>query len=89
MTGRLSAKFLFIIVSFHSYANKTNFHMKSFAFSLAFVMRFIAIQKWPIFFSFYFILKLIFFLTEQCIFYLLIYSIIRQTGTLLMYYLME
>ena len=27
-------------ISFHSYANKTNFHMKSFALSFAFVMRF-------------------------------------------------
>ena len=25
-------------ISWHSYANKTNFHMKSFAFSLTFVM---------------------------------------------------
>ena len=35
-------------ISFHSYANKTNFHMKSFALSLAFIVRFIATQKWPI-----------------------------------------
>ena len=27
-------------ISFHSYANKTNFHLKSFALSLAFIMRF-------------------------------------------------
>ena len=27
-------------INFHSYANKTNFHMKSFAFSLALIMRF-------------------------------------------------
>ena len=27
-------------ISFHSYANTTNFHMKSFALSLAFIMRF-------------------------------------------------
>ena len=35
-------------ISFHSYANKTNFHMKSFAFSLAFIMRYKATLKWPI-----------------------------------------
>ena len=27
-------------ISFHSYANKSNFHMKSFALSLAFIVRF-------------------------------------------------
>ena len=35
-------------ISFHSYANKTNFHMKSFALSLAFMVRFTATRKWPI-----------------------------------------
>ena len=35
-------------ISFHSYANKTNFHMKSFALSLAFIMRFTSTRKWPI-----------------------------------------
>ena len=35
-------------ISFHSYANKTNFHIKSFAFSLAFIARFTATRKWPI-----------------------------------------
>ena len=39
---------LIMKISFHSYANKTNFHMKSFALSLAFVMRFKVTQKWPI-----------------------------------------
>ena len=34
-------------ISFHSYANKTNFHMKSFALSLAFIVRFTATRKWP------------------------------------------
>ena len=34
--------------SFHSYTNKANFRMKSFAPSLAFVMRFTAIRKWSI-----------------------------------------
>ena len=34
--------------SFHSYANKTNFHMKRFALSLAFIVRFTAIRKWSI-----------------------------------------
>ena len=31
---------------FHSYANDTNFHTKSFALSLNFIMRFIATRKW-------------------------------------------
>ena len=35
-------------ICFHSCANKTNFHIKSFALSLAFVMRFTAARKWPI-----------------------------------------
>ena len=35
-------------ISVHSYANKTNFHMKSFALSLAFIVRFTATRKWPI-----------------------------------------
>ena len=35
-------------ISFHSYANKTNFHMKSFAPSVAFIVRFTATRKWPI-----------------------------------------
>ena len=35
-------------IIFHSYANKTNFHMKSFALSLAFIMRLTATRKWPI-----------------------------------------
>ena len=34
--------------SFHSYANKTNFHVKSFALSLAFITRLTATRKWPI-----------------------------------------
>ena len=34
-------------IIFHSYRNKTNFHMKSFACSLAFIMRFKATWKWP------------------------------------------
>ena len=34
--------------SFHSYSNKTNFHMESFALSLAFIVRFTATRKWPI-----------------------------------------
>ena len=33
-------KVVIMEISFHSYANKTNFHMKSFALSFAFVMRF-------------------------------------------------
>ena len=35
-------------ISFHSYANITNFHMISFALSLAFIVRFKATRKWPI-----------------------------------------
>ena len=35
-------------ISFHSYAYKTNFHMKSFAHSLAFIVRFTTTWKWPI-----------------------------------------
>ena len=34
--------------SFYSYANKTNFNMKSFVLSLAFIMRLAATRKWPI-----------------------------------------
>ena len=37
-----------IKISFHSYANKTNFHLKSFARSLVLIMRFTAARKWPI-----------------------------------------
>ena len=37
-------------ISFHLNANKTNFHMKSSALSLAFIMRFTATRKWPIVF---------------------------------------
>ena len=35
-------------ISFHSYANKTNFHMKSFALSFAFIVWFTATRKWRI-----------------------------------------
>ena len=35
-------------ISFHSFANKTNFHVKNFALSLALIMKFTATQKWPI-----------------------------------------
>ena len=35
-------------ISFHSHAKKPNFHMKRFALSLAFKMRFTATGKWPI-----------------------------------------
>ena len=35
-------------ISFPSYVNKTSFHMKSFALSLALITRFTAIRKWPI-----------------------------------------
>ena len=49
MKPRLSAKFLLRkLVFIHEYANKTNFHMKIFALSLAFIMRFTATRKWTI-----------------------------------------
>ena len=35
-------------ISFHSYANKTNFLMKRFALSLTFIVTFTATRKWPI-----------------------------------------
>ena len=35
-------------ISLHSYVNKTNFRMKSFARSLVFIVRFTATRKWPI-----------------------------------------
>ena len=35
-------------IRFHSNANKTNFHMESFALSLAFIVSFTASRKWPI-----------------------------------------
>ena len=38
-------------ISFHSYANKPNFHMKSSALSLAFIVRFTAIRKWFVAFA--------------------------------------
>ena len=34
-------------INSHSYANKTNFHEKSFALSLSFMMRFTETLKWP------------------------------------------
>ena len=48
MKARLSAKFLVMKISFHSFANKTYFDTKSFALSLAFIVRFTATRKWPI-----------------------------------------
>ena len=45
-------------ISFQSYANKANFHMKSFAlFSLVFILRFTATRKWAIHFVFPFKFK--------------------------------
>ena len=35
-------------ISCYSYANITNFHMKSFALSITFIVRFTATRKWPI-----------------------------------------
>ena len=34
-------------ISFYSYVKKAHNHMKSFALSLAFIMRFNATRKWP------------------------------------------
>ena len=41
-------KVFVVKISFHSYANKTNFRMKIFPLSLAFIVRFTATRKWPI-----------------------------------------
>ena len=41
-------KVFVMTISFHSYAKKTNFQMKSFALSLAFIARFTATRKWPV-----------------------------------------
>ena len=46
--SEVKCKVFVMKISFHSYANKTNFHMKSFALSLAFIVRFTATRKWPI-----------------------------------------
>ena len=40
-----NCKVIITKISFHSYSNKTSFHMKSFALSLAFIMRFTATRK--------------------------------------------
>ena len=49
--ARLNAKLVMKISlfarDFHSHANKTSFHLKSFALSLAFVMKLKATRKWP------------------------------------------
>ena len=46
--ARLRLKFsLSMEISFHSYVNETNFQIKSFTLSLAFVTRFKTIRKWP------------------------------------------
>ena len=42
------SKVFIMKISFYSYANKTNFHTKSFALSLGFIMRFTATCKWTI-----------------------------------------
>ena len=47
METSLKCKGFVMKISFHSHANKTNFHLKSFAFSLAFTVRFTATRKWP------------------------------------------
>ena len=46
--SKAKCKVFLVKISFHSRANKTNFRMKSFALSLAFIMRFTATGKWPI-----------------------------------------
>ena len=43
--SEVNCKAFIVKLSVHSYANKTNFHMKSFALSLAFIMRFKATWK--------------------------------------------
>ena len=46
--ARLRAKFLFWKLVFIHMQNKINFLIKSFALSLAFIVRFTATRKWPI-----------------------------------------
>ena len=46
--SEVKCKVFVMKISFHSSVNKTNFHMKSFALSLAFIVRFTATRKWPI-----------------------------------------
>ena len=48
MKARLSAKAFHMKIIFVCVWMKTNFHNKSFALSLAFIMRFTATRKWPI-----------------------------------------
>ena len=48
MKASLSSKVFQMKISFHSYANKTNFHVNSFALSLTFIVRFEATRKWLI-----------------------------------------
>ena len=47
----LKCKVFIMKINFHSYVDKTNFHMKSFAYSLAFIMRFTATREWPVDFA--------------------------------------
>ena len=47
-TSEAKCKDFIFQISFHSYANKTNFHMKTFALRLAFIVRFTVAQKWSI-----------------------------------------
>ena len=44
--SEVKCKVLNMKLSFHSYANKTKFHMKRFAVSLASIMRFTTTWKW-------------------------------------------
>ena len=48
MKARPSAKAFHVIISFACIRMKANLHNKNFALSLAFIMRFTAIQKWLI-----------------------------------------
>ena len=46
--SKAKCKVFIMKISFNSYANKTNyFHLKNFALSLAFIVRFTATRKWP------------------------------------------
>ena len=46
--SKAKCKVFVLKISCHLYADKTRFHMKSFALNLAFIVRFSATRKWPI-----------------------------------------
>ena len=46
--SQAKCKVIIMETSFHSCANKSNFHKKSFALCFAFIMKFTATRTWPI-----------------------------------------